>query len=53
MIVPLDLTPLIPSFPIFGEPAEDIAAFAEVMEQIERKNRYRLFYNLFPNKGMV
>jgi hypothetical protein len=27
--------------------AEDIAAFAEVMEQIERNNRHRLFYDLF------
>jgi len=33
--------------------AEDIAAFAEVMEQIERKNRHRLFYDLFPDKDMA
>ncbi len=29
----------------------DLAAFAEVMEQIERKNAQRLFYDLFPNEG--
>jgi len=31
------------------EPADDFAAFAGVMEQIERQNAQRLFYDLFPN----
>ncbi len=31
------------------EPAEDIAAFAEVMEQIERQNGQRLNAGYMPN----